>query len=189
MKKSRYFADLIRSYNEEIDDLLSDSEGKSVLQKRLNDKRSAFAAILPMIEYSPEMVSVVFYGAFSFKSVEIMQQIVLSEPGNVRFLPWIALKRELSIAAWAEPLIALTLKEGSGDDFLVSTAGLEFLRQKDNFSASLPKPKPDEDQEEERDEGGERGERGDEDDDNGEQDLREAGADWLTEQGFEPLER
>ena len=183
MKKSRYFADLIRSYNDEVDDLLSDSEGKSVLQKRLNDKRGAFDAILPMIEYSPEMVAVVFYGAFSFKSAEIMQQLVLSEPGNVSFLPWVALKRELTIAAWAEPLIALTLKEGGGDDFLVSTAGLEFLRTKDTFSASMSKPKPDEEREEAQ------GERGDEDDEDGERDLREAGADWLAEQGFEPLER
>ena len=39
MKKSNYFSELIKSYNDEIDDLVSDSAGHSVLQQRLNDKR------------------------------------------------------------------------------------------------------------------------------------------------------
>ena len=56
MKKSRYFSDLIKNYIDEIDDLVTDSEGKSVLQKRLNEKRREIDAILPMIEFSPEMV-------------------------------------------------------------------------------------------------------------------------------------
>ena len=66
MKKSRYFSDLDRSYGDEIDDLLTDSAGKSALQKRLNDKRREFDAILPMIAFSPEMVAVAFYAAFDF---------------------------------------------------------------------------------------------------------------------------
>ena len=49
MKKSRYFSDLIKNYIEEVDDLVTDSEGKSVLQKRLNEKRREIDAILPMI--------------------------------------------------------------------------------------------------------------------------------------------
>ena len=82
MRKSPYFSELINNYLVEIDDLVTDSEGRSVLQKRLNEKRREIDAILPMIEFSPEMVSVVFYGAFAFKSPEIMQQVVLSEPGE-----------------------------------------------------------------------------------------------------------
>ena len=79
MKISRYFSDLIKNYIDEVDDLVTDSGGRSVLQKRLDEKRREIDAILPMIEFSPEMVSVVFYGAFGFRSPEIMQQVVLSE--------------------------------------------------------------------------------------------------------------
>ena len=179
MKKSRYFSELIRSYNDEIDDLFSDSEGKSVLQKRLNDKRREIDAILPMIEFSPEMVAVVFYGAFGFRSAEVMQQIVLSEPRRSSFLTWARLKKELTVADWAEPLIAATLKADGGDAFLVTTAALEFLRNKDTWVAPPPEAEAEK----------ERGEGRDEDDEDGEQDLSEAGADWLSEQGFEPLER
>lgn len=185
MKKSRYFSDLIKSYNDEVDDLFSDSEGKSVLQKRLNDKRREIGAILPMIEFSPEMVAVVFYDAFVFRSAEGMQRIVLSEPGRSGFPDWADLKNELTIADWAEPLIASSLKVQGGDAFLVTCAALEFLRNKDSYAAPAPEPAA------EKEHDGEGNERNgnDEGDENGEQDLSEAGADWLTEQGFEPLER
>lgn len=182
MKKSRYFSELIRSYNDEVDDLVTDSEGKSVLQKRLNDKRREIDAILPMIEFSPEMVAVVFYGAFGFRSAEVMQQIVLNEPGRSGFLSWAKLKKELAVAEWAEPLIAAALKVEGGDAFLVASAALEFLRTKDAYVAPAPAAVEDKERNEEND-------AGDEDDENGEQDLSEAGADWLSEQGFEPLER
>ena len=39
VRKSPYFSDLINNYLVEIDDLVTDSEGRSVLQKRLNEKR------------------------------------------------------------------------------------------------------------------------------------------------------
>ncbi len=176
MKKSRYFSDLARNYADEIDDLLTDSAGKSALQKRLNDKRQEFEAILPMIEFSPEMVAVAFYAAFGFSSAEVMQQIVQSEPGRSDFLAWNELKGKLSIADWAAPLIVSSLKEQGGDTFLVATAALEFLRTRDTSSASVPEQKIDRNSIEETED--------DEDDD-----LGEAGADWLTEQGFDPLDR
>lgn len=181
MKTSRYFSELIRSYNDEIDDLVTDSEGKSVLQKRLNDKRGAIDTILPMIEFSPEMVSVVFYGAFGFQSADTMQQLVLNEPGDSGFLTWDELKPDLTVAAWAEPLIALSQKAQGGDAFLVSTAALEFLRNKGSSAAPVPKNEV----EDERDEDADHDEASDED----ESDLSEAGADWLAEQGFEQLDR
>jgi hypothetical protein len=186
LKKSRYFSDLIRNYIDEVDDLVTDSEGKPVLQKRLNEKRREIEAILPMIEFSPEMVSVVFYGAFGFDSHEIMRRIVQSEPGCADFLTWNELRRELTVAAWALPLIEAALKTQGGNDFLVATAALEFLRTKDTSDAPAaePRAKPvrgDEDGEGERDEAGE--------DEDEADDLSEAGADWLSEQGFEPLDR
>lgn len=181
MKKSRYFADLIKNYIDEVDDLVTDSEGKSVLQKRLNEKRREIDAILPMIEFSPEMVSVVFYGAFDFKSNEIMQQVVLSEPGDATFFAWSELEIELTVSAWAKPLIDSSLKVQGGDAFLVATAALEFLRNKDSISAPMPEPEPEAEKE--------RGAEGEEGDEDGSDDLNEAGADWLAEQGFDPLDR
>ena len=181
MKKSRYFADLIKNYIDEVDDLVTDSEGKSVLQKRLNEKRQEIDAILPMIEFSPEMVSVVFYGAFDFRSPEIMQQVVLSEPGEATFFTWAELESELTVSSWARPLIESSLKVEGGDAFLVATAALEFLRGKDSLSAPMRESEPEAEKE-----GEDEGEAGDED---GAHDLNEAGADWLAEQGFDPLDR
>ena len=177
MKKSRYFSDLIKNYIDEVDDLVTDSEGKSVLQKRLNEKRREIDAILPMIEFSPEMVSVVFYGAFGFRSPEIMQQVVLSEPGDATFFAWAELESALTVSAWAKPLIESSLKVNGGDAFLVAAAALEFLRGKDSVAAPM---RESEAEKEDDDEGG------DEDDAD---DLNEAGADWLAEQGFDPLDR
>ena len=179
MKKSRYFSDTFQNYAAEIDDLVTDSEGKSVLQKRLSEKRREMDAILPMIEFSPEMVSVVFYGAFGFKSPEAMQRIVLSEPGDADFPEWAELESELTVTEWAKPLIEASLKVQGGDAFLVTTAALEFLRSKDTFSAPAPEPETDKDQNDEAEEN----------DEDGMGDLNEAGADWLAEQGFDPLDR
>ena len=178
MKKSRYFSELIQSYNDEIDDLVSDSEGKSVLQKRLNDKRSVMKDLLVMIEFSPEMVAVVFYGAFGFKSIAAMQQLVSSDPGRDSFPTWEAIQPALTIAPWAAPLITATLKAPGGDDFLVVTAALEFLRLKDNVAAPAAEPAREE-----------KPNRGDDDDENDDHDLGEAGADWLSEQGFDALDQ
>jgi len=178
LKKSRYFSELIRNYIDEVDDLVTDSEGKLVLQKRLNEKRREIAAILPMIEFSPEMVAVVFYGAFGFSSPEIMRRIVLSEPGRSDFLSWSELRRELTVTDWALPLIEASLKTEAGDAFLVATAALEFLRTKDSSDASAPEPQAEKEPGDEDDEG----------DEDGVDDLGEAGADWLAEQGFESLD-
>lgn len=179
MKKARYFSDLIKNYIDEVDDLMTDSEGKSVLQKRLNEKRLEIDAILPMIEFSPEMVAVAFYGAFDFNSAEIMQQVVLSEPGDAAFFAWSELESELTVSAWAQPLVESSLKVAGGDVFLVTTAALEFLRSKDSLSAPMRESEP----EPEKEEGNE------DNDEEGSDDLNEAGADWLAEQGFDPLDR
>lgn len=177
MKKSRYFSELIKSYIDEVDDLVTDSAGKSVLQQRLNDKRRAIDAILPMIEFSAEMVAVIFYDAFDFRTPGVMHGLVLSEPDDSGFPAWDDLKKELTIAAWAEPLIAASLKTRGGDVFLVTCAALEFLRTR--TSADEP-PYAADDEENTSDEYA---------DDPDAEDLSEAGADWLSEQGFETLDR
>ena len=171
MKKSRYFSELGKSYSDEIDDLVTDSAGQSVLHKRLDDKRGAIDSILPMIEFSAEMVAVVFYDAFDFKSPELMQQIVRSEPDDSDFVAWDELKTQLTVAAWAQPLIEASLKVRGGDVFLVTAAALEFMRSK---PAAYEPPADVTDESEANDD---------------EEDLSEAGADWLAEQGFETLDR
>lgn len=176
MKKSRYFSELIKSYNDEIDDLVSDSAGHSVLQQRLNVKRHEISAILPMIEFSTEMVAVIFYDAFDFKSPGIIQQIVLSEPDDTDFVAWEALKNELMITDWAEPLIDAALQVRGGDAFLVTAAALEFLRTRTSSFEPEPELVDEDDQ-------------GNDDDEGDAGDLSEAGADWLSEQGFETLDR
>ena len=176
MKKSHYFSELIRSYCDEVDDLVTDSAGKSVLQQRLNVKRQAIDAILPMIEYSTEMVAVIFYNAFDFKSPGIMQQIVQSEPDDANFVGWDALNDELTVADWAEPLIESVLKVRGGDVFLVTAAALEYLRARPSSFEPEPELVDEEDQ-------------GRDDDDGDAGDLSEAGAEWLSEQGFETLDR
>ena len=171
MKKSRYFSELGKSYSDEIDDLVTDSAGQSVLHKRLDDKRGAIDSILPMIEFSAEMVAVVFYDAFDFKSPELMQQIVQSEPDDSDFVAWDELKTQLTVAAWAQPLIEASLKVRGGDVFLVTAAALEFMRSK---PPAYEPPADVSDESEANDD---------------EEDLSEAGADWLAEQGFETLDR
>ena len=168
MKKSHYFTDLLRSYLDEIVDLVTDSEGKSVLQRRLKDKRQEMDAILAMIDYSPEMVAVVFYDAFGFPSADVMHKLVQNEPEHAGFLAWAELEKSLTVAPWAEPLIAVTLNAQGGDAFLVTTAALEFLRNKDMFAKPAPAEEAD-----------------DEDNDDEADDLGEAGSDWLSEQGFD----
>ena len=176
MKKSNYFSELIKSYNDEIDDLVSDSAGHSVLQQRLNVKRHEISAILPMIEYSTEMVAVIFYDAFDFKSPGIIQQIVLGEPDDSDFVAWEELKNELTVADWAVPLIDAALQVRGGDAFLVTAAALEFLRTRTSSFEPEPEVVDEDDQ-------------GNDDDDGDAGDLSEAGADWLSEQGFETLDR
>lgn len=183
MKKSRYFSELFKSYIDEVDDLVTDSDGKTVLQKRLNEKRREMAAILPMITFSPEMVAVAFYGAFGFLSPEAMQQIVQTEPDDDDFPEWDELVTDLTVADWARPLIEATLNESGGEAFLVATAGLEFLRSKGSFVDRAPETEP----EPEKD--ADHGDETRDSDEDGPDDLDEAGGDWLTEQGFDTLER
>lgn len=185
MKKSHYFSDLIRRYHDEIDDLLSDSAGASVLQKRLNEKRREIDAILPMIEFSPEMVAVAFYDAFGFAAPSVMQNVAQSDPADDGFMRWRELKADLTVAGWAEPLVSRTLKAEGGDAFLVVAATLEFLRNR-SFSDV---PEVQEIQDEDAFDSEENGDGDRVYDSDDVDDLGEAGADWLSEQGFETPDR
>ena len=184
MNLSPYFAELRASYEAEIDDLSSDSEGRSALKKRLQEKREQFSHLLPMIEFSAEMVAVAFYGAFSFSAPKMMRALLASEPDSYDFMVWDEIKDNLTIADWAQPLIGEAVDASGGDVFLVTAAALEYLRLHDGYAGahSAPDAAPEQDDDE--------GERDEQDDDgsDSQHDLAESGSDWLSEQGFEALE-
>lgn len=181
MKKSYYFAELSSSYDAEIQDLLNDSEGKSALKTRLKEKRQELASILPMIEFAPEMVVPVFYDAFSFANPKAMAAVVDCEPDDGDFPAWDHVSPLVTVAEWAAPYLAAVLAERAGEEFMVTAAGLEFIRK---FDHSAPQAAAEDDEDADR-------ERSDDDDgredDDGERDLAEAGDDWLGEQGFDSL--
>lgn len=173
-KESRYFADVYQAYAAEIDDNLTDSEGKVVLHKRLHELRGQFGGYLPMMEDNPEMVAVMFHDAFTFESADIVRMTIGVDPEHVSFPTWADLEETLTIAPWAMPLIDMALAEDSGDRFMVIAGCLEYLRSTDVKHASSAEADT---------ETIERPE-GDGDDDDA-VDLAEAGDDWLSKQGFD----
>ncbi|QZA77906.1 hypothetical protein K4H28_00230 [Deefgea tanakiae] len=179
MNVSSFFAELMSVYDAELEDLMSDSEGKPALKKRLAEKRQQFSHLLPMIEFSPEMVAVVFYNAFSFTSPAMMKAIVSSEPDGDDFIPWDQLQENLSIADWAQELVAAARDADGGDVFLVVSAALEYLRLKGSHHSAHAAATPIEEEDDDRDVYNS-------DDDGGDMsDLDSSGSSWLEEQGFE----
>ena len=76
MKLSPYFYDLRSAYQAELDDLVSDSEGKDVLRKRLAEKRNEIAFLVQMMELAPEMVAVVFHQGFRFTKPAVVEHLL-----------------------------------------------------------------------------------------------------------------
>lgn len=172
MKKSYYFSELSSSYDAELQDLLNDSEGKSVLHTHLKEKRQELKSILPMIEFSPEMVVPVFYDAFSFSNTKALQAAIQCEPDDEDFPCWDRISAFVSIAPWSASFLKDVLAESTGESFMVTAVCLEFIRQFDTSDAS------DDSDIEEKPEN---------EDDDEENDLAQAGDDWLGEQGFDSL--
>ena len=168
---SFYFEDIFERYSTEIDDLRSDSEGRDVLGRRMRDKHKEFPFLLSMIDTAPEMVAPAFHGAFRFVSQTLVYGAAHSEPGDGDFPSWSELARTLEIADWARPLIDQCLKQDGGDSFLVTTAVLEHMLGSGLAVRAAPESSRDHD----------------EDDDA--EDLSEAGDEWMSEQGFDAVER
>jgi len=170
MNKSNFFTEISSAYEAEIEDLTSDSEGKSVLAARLKEKRDQLEALVEMLEFAPEMVIPVFYQAFKFKDPAALSLAAQSEPDDGDFPGWNELAEVMIIEPWALPLIEMALNANGGERFLVTSAVAEFLRvHDDQRAASAVETAP-------KEEG---------DDDEEINDLAEAGADWLAEQGFD----
>lgn len=183
MQKSEFFHGLASMYEAEMDDLLSDSDGKNVLAKRLQTKREQLSELLPMMDFAPEMVAPVLFEAFSFAAPADMDAVVGSEPDEGDFPGWGALEASVTVAAWAQPIVDRVRAEPGGDTFLVVAAALEYLRLHEagrSGAAAAPAtdatPRP------------RRADDDDGDDDGDDRDLAESGSGWMTEQGFDALD-
>lgn len=126
MKISRYFRDLRKAYEAELDDLTSDSAGKDVLRKRLDAKRKEMGFLLQMMEPAPEMVAVVFHRAFRFAQHAPLQALVGQSEDK---LPdWSSLSSAVTLEPWAQSLVDKVLQDPFGARFLSLAAGLEYLQ-------------------------------------------------------------
>jgi len=181
MQKSEFFYALSSMYEAEMDDLLSDSDGKNVLATRLQTKREQLSDLLPMMDFAPEMVAPVFFEAFSFSAPGNMDAVVSAEPDDGDFPAWNALESSITVADWAQPIVDRVRAEPGGDSFLVLAAALEFLRLHEaRRGGTVAAPAAD---------AAPRSRRSDDDDDDGDdQDLAESGNNWMSEQGFDALD-
>ena len=87
MTISPFFKHLRTSYQAELDDLTSDSEGKDVLKKRLAEKRKELDFLKQMIELSPEMVAVVFHDTFKVKLPAVLDDLLSFDSEELRVRP------------------------------------------------------------------------------------------------------
>jgi hypothetical protein len=193
LKLSRYFANLAKSYDAELDDLRTDSEGNNVLKARLAKKREQVPQLLMMMEFSPEMVAVAFHGAFFFKDTLVLESLITKE---VNKLPaWTTLQKAIVIEPWAQPLVNTVLTDPNGETFLITTLGLDYLnRSNQTRAAQMSHVEEDEEQldHEFDDDNNEADLNSDErvgdEGEATEYDLDKSGADWLAEQGFDRKE-
>lgn len=193
MKLSRYFAALRSSYDAELDDLRTDSEGNNVLKARLAKKREQVLQLLMMMEFSPEMVAVAFHGAFFFKETLALESLITREVS--KFPAWSTLQKAIVIEPWAQPLVNTVLTDPYGETFLITTIGLEYLNRSNRSRAAQVANPEDETELEEHDADSDDNdaelssdERVSDEGEATEFDLDQAGADWLAEQGFDRKE-
>ncbi len=175
---SPFFKNLSSAYRAELDDLTFDSEGKDVLVRRLADKRKEIGFLVKMMDLSPEMVAVVFHQAFAFKSPAMMDDLLSFEADE---LPeWSTLVGDVTIAPWAQGLADAVLSEPTGEWFLTVAASLEYMAGKPGAHAADAEDDEESDDEDEFD--------GDEEERRDAKARKEAGDDWMAEQGFDRKE-
>ena len=194
MSISPYFLDLRSAYQSEVDDLRFDSEGRDVLHQRLAGKRQEIGFLVQMMDISPEMVAVVFHQGFDFTGKAVMEQLLTHDADG--FPAWSSLAGSFKLKPWAEDLAQIVLQAPGGDRFMTLTAGLEYMAGlPDSVAGSIVRIE-DEDEDEDENEDGDGDAEGEEglvifeDDGEGEgsgdaRARREAGADWLVQQGFD----
>jgi hypothetical protein len=180
MNITPFFLELRSAYQSEIDDLTFDSEGRDVLRQRLADKRKEVAFLVLMMELSPEMVAVIFHQAFEFRLPAVMDNLLSLEADE--FPEWHSLADVVLVAPWARELVQAVLKEPGGEWFMTVAAGLEYMAGKPVLAAAGQGDSEDED-----DEDGDDFEtlEGDDRDESDARTRKEAGDDWMVEQGFD----
>jgi hypothetical protein len=180
MTISPFFLDLRSSYQSELEDLTFDSEGHDVLSQRLADKRKQMEFLVRMMELSPEMVAVVFHRGFVFRLPAVMDDLVAREADE--FPEWASLGDAVELTPWARQLADVVLKEAGGEWFLTVAAGLEFMASRPSPAAAAEEDEDDSPEDGDDDTGN------DDEGESGEGDARarrEAGDDWMVEQGFD----
>ncbi len=125
MHVSPFFHNLHSAYLAELDDMRHDSEGRSVLERRLAERRSEVAFLVNMLELAPEMVTVVLHKAFRFLSAPAMDKLLACEPDHLD--AWEGLRQTIDIAPWAQATVQLLRTQTAGDNFLSVAAALEYM--------------------------------------------------------------
>ena len=193
MKLSSYFRDLNSAYQAELDDLTSDSEGKDVLRRRLQDKRSEIGFLVQMIDISPEMVAVVFHQAFRFRGAAATFEPVFRLRDSFELPDWHSVASAVALEPWAEPLAETVLCQPGGEQFLTLAAALEYLQQHGQGASQSASGADSADSAEDDEDSGEDN-HDDEHDEMSADDARdpqtarsreEAGDGWLSDVGFE----
>lgn len=178
MSITPFFLELRSAYQSEIDDLRFDSEGRDVLQQRLADKRREIGFLVHMMELSPEMVAVIFHQGFEFRLPGLMDDLLGREADE--FPEWGSLADGIELSPWARDLAQTVLKAPGGEWFLTVAAGLEYMLGRSAAMTANTQNGDAADEEDEQDAFD------DEDEDSGDSQARkEAGDDWLAEQGFD----
>ena len=196
MSITPFFLELRSAYQSEIEDLTSDSEGRDVLSRRLADKRKEITFLVKMIEISPEMVAVVFHRGFSFKSPAMMDHLLSLEADE--FPEWSSFADGIELAPWAMEMAQVVLQEPGGEWFMTVAAALEYMAGKPGAVSAALQDHDESEDDDNFDEGedAEVGEAGSDrqqgfdadeygDGSNDEKAQKEAGADWLADQGFD----
>ena len=205
MTISPFFRNLRTAYQAEIDDLAFDSDGRNILAQRLKQRRKELGFLVSMLELSPEMVAVVLHKAFTFKLAGAMEHVLAREADD---LPeWDSVADTVTIAPWAEELVAQILQQPQGAWFMTLAAALEYLYGRPQRQPGAARDALQDDQHGGDEEGSEndadeledtenhsgRSKRttddpNDEDDSDDPRSLEDAGADWMAEQGFDRKE-
>ncbi len=185
MTISPFFLDLRSAYQSEMDDLRFDSEGRDVLRQRLTDKRQQISFLVQMMELSPEMVAVVFHQGFAFKLPAVMDDLLRHEADE--FPDWGSLADAVQLAPWAQELADVVCGEPGGEWFLTVAAGLEYMAGKPGAVTAALDEADDEDSDD--DDSADEFDRDEDGEDHGDGKARkEAGDDWMVEQGFDRKE-
>ena len=190
MNISPFFRNLRSAYQSEMDDLTFDSDGRDVLRQRLADKRKQIGFLVQMMELSPEMVAVVFHQGFAFREPALMEHLLSHEADE--FPEWSSLSGGIDLAPWTRELVQVILQSPQGEWFLTLAAGLQYMAGKPDGAfgaqgASDASQDEDEDGEsEDTDDYQDEFNTHEQDELRGDARTRaEAGAEWLSGQGFD----